>query len=244
MIVSIVTVCFNDLSGLKRTADSIGALMAGETIEWIVIDGGSSDGTVAFIKECSFIDKWVSEPDGGIYDAMNKGTALASGEYVQYLNAGDQYCSGVDFEKVIDLLQGGVEVLLCGANFRSGNSVKYRAPRDISASRYSVPANHQAILFKRSVLGPSPYNKEYKVCGDYDLCTRLYAQNVSALKADFPFVIFELGGTSTFRIFTLAREAAKIQVRNLDLNFFYVAYSFCVRILKMSVVLAWFKLNS
>lgn len=88
-LASIITVCFNSLSSLDRTVDSIAA-QSYSSLEYIVIDGGSTDGTVQRLSErAGVIDRWLSEPDAGISDAFNKGIALATGEFVLLVNSDD-----------------------------------------------------------------------------------------------------------------------------------------------------------
>jgi glycosyltransferase involved in cell wall biosynthesis len=89
-LISIITIHYNHGVGLKRTVDSILAQTKRQEIEWIVIDGGSTDGSVDYLKGLgNQIDILVSEKDAGIYDAMNKGLHLSNGEYVWFVNAGD-----------------------------------------------------------------------------------------------------------------------------------------------------------
>jgi glycosyltransferase involved in cell wall biosynthesis len=86
---SIITINYNNLEGLQRTVESV-VNQTWQEFEYIVIDGGSTDGSADFIESQSeTIDYWVSEPDKGIYNAMNKGIAKASGEYLLFLNSGD-----------------------------------------------------------------------------------------------------------------------------------------------------------
>ena len=86
---TIITINYNNLEGLKKTIDSV-VNQTWKEFEYIVIDGGSTDGSVAYIENQSdIIDYWVSEPDNGIYNAMNKGIKVASGEYLLFLNSGD-----------------------------------------------------------------------------------------------------------------------------------------------------------
>ena len=91
MKLSIITITRNDLEGLKRTAQSI-ASQSWKDYEWLVIDGASTDGTVDFIRSLERQpDYWVSEPDKGIYDAMNKGIVRSTGEYLLFMNSGDSF---------------------------------------------------------------------------------------------------------------------------------------------------------
>jgi glycosyltransferase involved in cell wall biosynthesis len=88
--ISIITINYNNLEGLKRTVESV-VNQTWQEFEYIVIDGGSNDGSAAYIESQSAnIDYWISEPDKGIYNAMNKGIAKATGEYLLFLNSGDE----------------------------------------------------------------------------------------------------------------------------------------------------------
>lgn len=96
---SIITINYNNLEGLKKTVESV-VNQTWKAFEYIVIDGGSTDGSAAFIESQSeTIDYWVSEPDQGIYNAMNKGIAQASGEYLLFLNSGDHLFSNIVLEE-------------------------------------------------------------------------------------------------------------------------------------------------
>lgn len=212
---SIVTVCFNDLVGLKKTAASI--LENSDLVfEWVVVDGGSSDGSSDYIRTNTLISRYIIEADKGIYDAMNKGTNIALGEYVVYLNAGDVFNGREALKQLVDMIHSDVDIIFSGALFTIGNkALRYRAPRSIRSVWHSVPANHQATIFRRTLLGNNPYNIEYKICGDYELIARLSNCNVTCQVVDVPLVCFELGGVSTLRINRLSIEAFKIQRRVL-----------------------------
>ena len=102
MRLSIITVNYNNREGLARTARSV-VEQTFSDFEWIVVDGGSTDGSVGVIQEYADCIAWsVSEPDGGIYEAMNKGLDMASGEYVQFLNSGDSFIDQTVLERVFD----------------------------------------------------------------------------------------------------------------------------------------------
>ena len=101
MKVSIITVCFNSELTLRDTIDSV-LSQNYKDIEYIIIDGGSTDGTSAIIQEYGFgITKWVSEPDRGIYDAMNKGIGMASGDVIGFLNSDDMYMNQSSISQLI-----------------------------------------------------------------------------------------------------------------------------------------------
>ena len=98
---TIITINYNNLEGLKRTVESV-INQTWQEFEYIIIDGGSSDGSAEYIESQSGnIDYWVSEPDKGIYNAMNKGIVIATGEYLLFLNSGDHLLNNEGLQKAI-----------------------------------------------------------------------------------------------------------------------------------------------
>ncbi|WP_338355663.1 glycosyltransferase [uncultured Marinobacter sp.] len=157
---SIITVSFNCRDELERTIKSVLAQSI-KSIEYIVIDGGSQDGTYDLLKSYSDqIDYWVSERDSGIYDAMNKGCAVAQGEGVLFLNAGD-YIVG-------DLLDDDIMVpafIPVKIRYRNG----FERLQKIRSVKSGMPCSHQGIIFKnKGVL----YDRRFEICSDYDYFLR------------------------------------------------------------------------
>lgn len=97
--ITVVTVCFNAESVLEQTMLSV-LNQTYKNFEYLIIDGGSKDGTLDIIKKYSDKVKWISEPDNGLYDAMNKGVKMASGEWINFMNAGDRFASNDVLEKI------------------------------------------------------------------------------------------------------------------------------------------------
>jgi putative colanic acid biosynthesis glycosyltransferase len=218
---SIATVVLNNLVGVRRTWDSL-RNQKFDNWEWIVVDGVSADGTIDFVR--TLYDariRFISQHDSGLYDAMNKATALAQGEYVCYLNSGDFFSSPETLVKVrMVLAKEGCDVILGGANyvFPAGNQI-YRAPRNFTSGiSHGNPCVHQAAFFRRNILGTAPYDLQYGICGDYYLFAHLYTQGISSFVFNQPLVDFEMGGLSHRRRAKLFREAAAIQRSVLQLG--------------------------
>lgn len=111
---SIITICYNAASDIERTLQSVVA-QTYRNIEYIVIDGASTDKTLDIISKYSAeVSQMVSEKDGGLYDAMNKGLSLATGEYVCFLNAGDSFFEEKTLEKIVQGLDGSTPDLIYG----------------------------------------------------------------------------------------------------------------------------------
>ena len=121
MLLSIITINFNNLEGLKKTMASV----LGQTwkeFEYILIDGGSTDGSAAYIESQSqYIDYWVSEPDTGIYNAMNKGIKVAKGEYLLFLNSGDHFYENSVLEKNYKFINN-YDIIYFNVNVISGKA--------------------------------------------------------------------------------------------------------------------------
>jgi glycosyltransferase involved in cell wall biosynthesis len=161
--VSVITISFHDLDGLRRTVDSVRAQRYGGSIEHIVIDGGSGDEVVEYLagREPAFT-YWQSAPDGGRYDAMNQGIAHASGDLLCFLNSGDRFSDPEAVAQVVEAIAGHGSVReawgyglqhLIGPDGRSFGNL--RAPMPFSFHKFlglGMPVPHQAALFGSSLV--------------------------------------------------------------------------------------------
>jgi glycosyltransferase involved in cell wall biosynthesis len=175
MIFSIITVNYNDALGLERTISSVVSQDFLE-IEYLIIDGGSTDASLKVIENNAHkISYWVSEPDNGIYHAMNKGIRQATGRYLMFLNSGDclstknvlQECyAAILTNPNTDILYGDVNVL--GISGKEG-STRWSYPAELGISffkRYTI--NHQASLIRSELFKElGLYPEQYKVASDY-----------------------------------------------------------------------------
>jgi len=198
---SIVTVTLNAVEPLRKTVVSVKA-QAWDKIEHIVVDGGSTDGTIEFLEsQGPDIAYWRSEPDSGIYDAMNKGIHFAHGRYVFFLNSGDLLVGKVfgpdqDFSRLLPVLRQ--DFLGRRAFFRL---------RDI---RVGMPYCHQGILFKNLML--KPFDTQLRIAADYQfLLDNLEGAGLSAPgDSRHGYVVFDSTGVSSTRILERDRESARI----------------------------------
>lgn len=173
MKVSVVTVCYNAVATIENTMLSV-LNQTYPDLEYILIDGGSTDGTVDIIKK--YADRlayWVSEPDNGIYDAMNKGVAVASGIWVNFMNAGDFfYCCETVSTLFVESIDKSVACVFGNTIFRYSEKdvlIEYK-----SSPMHSVmPSCHQSIFCRRQVLLDMPFNLKYKIAADYDFFNKI-----------------------------------------------------------------------
>ena len=111
MKISVVTVCYNSVDTIEETMLSV-LNQTYSDVEYIIIDGGSTDGTVDIIKKyADRIAYWVSEPDNSIYDAMNKGIAVATGDYINFMNSGDSFASKDSISNVLTNIKEDIDIV-------------------------------------------------------------------------------------------------------------------------------------
>lgn len=173
--ISIVTVCYNCKSEIEQTILSV-INQTYPNIEYLVIDGGSTDGTIEIINKYKrFISYFVSEKDRGIYDAMNKGVINSSGVWINFMNAGDTFFSNSVLENVFSRsVSYSNYTLIYGFKMFSG---KPNYPLPIEFLRYGeIMANHQSMFFNLSLMDKNflLYNLKYPIYSDFDLVNRIY----------------------------------------------------------------------
>lgn len=199
---SVVTIVLNDKFGFEATSASI-ASQNYTNFEWIVIDGMSTDGTLDAIEANSArIAVRVSEKDAGIYDAMNKGLRLASGDFVVFMNAGDEFSESALERVAAEVSRAGgtdnVDMVLCGATlvFPSGDRL-YKGPRPPNYVRHSLPANHQSIFTKTEIHQANEFPADYRVCGDYAAVAKIISAGANILVVDVETALRDTVMTST-----------------------------------------------
>ena len=212
---SIITVVLNSKSSLEKTIKSV-AEQNNSNIEYIIIDGGSTDGTVDIIKKYdNFISLWISEQDKGIYDAMNKGLKKATGDYVWFLNAGDEIYSSdtLSFintlEDDADAYYGEVEYIdEEGKNL--GTRTLKKPPENLSWRNLDkgMVVSHQSIIVKREKA--VYYNLDYKYCSDIDWMIRTLKNCKTIENTKRILSKFLIGGYSKKNIIESNRERYKI----------------------------------
>jgi len=197
-LISIVTVVYNCEDYMEESIRSV----IGQTydnVEYIIIDGGSTDATLSIIKQhASQIDCWVSEKDEGIYDAMNKGAALATGEYVAFLNADDWYELST-IEDVADAIKKDPDLVYVFGNIGvSDNGIQKKIvyPR-LKKYKTKIPFGHPTLFLRREVFQKYEFSHEYKVISDYDLIIKLITNKYKHAYIDKKLTNFRVGGIST-----------------------------------------------
>ncbi|NVK57190.1 MAG: glycosyltransferase [Alteromonadaceae bacterium] len=194
---TIVTVTWNNLSGLKVTAASI-AVQRFVNFEWLVVDGASKDGTPDWLANCTTPGlTWISEPDNGLYDAMNKAIASARGRYLIFMNAGDEFADIEVLRRTADEVARDPADILYGQSYEVADGqrlLKTAFPHD--RIWYSMFTHHQAIFYAREAIGERRYSDNLKIAGDWALTAEIYKAGKSFRPLGYPVCIFERGGVS------------------------------------------------
>ncbi len=172
MKLSIITINYNNRGGLQKTIDSV-ICQTWRDFEWIIIDGGSADGSKELIINVSDnpkanISYWSSEPDKGIYNAMNKGTAKANGEYILFLNSGDELYDEHVLESVFNRNTPDFADIISGQVVKSSDGTILRSyNKNIYLQIYEDTLNHQGTFINRKLLIKYPYDERLKIVSDW-----------------------------------------------------------------------------
>jgi len=194
-LITVITVVYNGVEYLEDTIRSV-IEQDYDNVEYIIVDGGSKDGTLEVIRNYQdAIDYWVSEPDSGIYNAMNKGIALTSGLWVNFMNSGDCFhqsdvISSISFATLEDYS------LIYGDKLQNGRIVRALPLNVIKLG--VIHACHQSMFFKISTRTKNiiNYKESFKIYSDYDLVARLFNLNLNFYYHCEPIAVFQGGGVS------------------------------------------------
>lgn len=208
--ISIITVNYNDAEGLRKTLASV-ASQTYTDIEHIIVDGASTDGSVDIIREYETVNLtsihplrivWISEKDNGIYDAMNKGVAMSSGEYLLFLNGGDALASPTAIEDVCPYLND--EDFIIGRSYFSIEGKRCGASPLLSEKDMSMyymylhGINHQSAFIRRSLLINAPYDTSVRISADWLFFVQTIVMQSATVKfVDLFFSDFDLTGVSS-----------------------------------------------
>lgn len=250
-MISIITATFNSAKTLKDTIQSV-LRQTNKDFEYLIIDGGSTDETIDIVKsyesEFSGRLKWVSEKDQGIYDAMNKGIMMASGDVVGILNSDDYFTSDDILQTVdnafksheIDAIYGDIHFI------RDGNPqkcVRYYSSRMFRPFwlRFGFMPAHPSFYCKREIFDKAGlYSLDYKIGADYEMMVRLFKRHkIKSLYVNKDFVTMRTGGASNNNVrsrLTLIEEDVKAcRVNGIYTNRFFIMLKFLYKIFEFRI---------
>ncbi len=245
--VSIITVCYNSEKYIRSAIKSV-LNQTYDNIEYIIIDGNSNDNTVTIINE--YIDKissFVSEPDKGIYDAMNKGIALATGDIVGILNSDDFFSNNTIIDKIVNSFEwNNIDSLYGDVRFvNPGNDnkiVRYYSSKYFRNWMFHIGSSpaHPSFYVKRSLFDKlGIYDPDFKIAADLDLLMRfLYKNKISYMYLAESVVTMRTGGVSTdLNNFLLLNNECLRACRNNDVysNWVFIVVKYILKTLNQKV---------
>lgn len=212
MKITVITISYNAFQDIENTILSV-INQTYSDIEYIIIDGGSTDGTIDIIKKYETkISYWISEPDNGIYDAMNKGIQKATGFWINFMNAGDSFYNNKTIERFInthpsyaDIVYGDTMIKLSAGDFLD-------KPKPIEEITKGMVFGHQATFIKAELHKKMLFDITYKSSGDYNFFYHAYKLGYKF--AYIPIIIANYegeNGISIRNIFLAKKENGKIQ---------------------------------
>ena len=220
---TVITVCFNSEKTIKCTFESI-LNQTYKNIEYIVIDGNSSDSTLQIIKsyQQKFTEKgisyrWISEPDRGIYDAMNKGINLSEGNLIGILNSDDWYETNA-LENIKNLYnKSNADFIHGNLNLYSPEKefIKTLKPKKNYIVKRKMPFFHPTSFVSKKIYNKlDGYSLNYKICSDYDLIIKIINNNFKISYLDKVITNFTIGGVSTTSIKEALQESHFVRINN------------------------------
>lgn len=225
---SVITVVYNNKHGLLKTIQSI-ISQNYKDYEYIVVDGGSSDGTLDIINDYSkAIDKWISKSDNGIYDAMNKGISMATGKWLNFMNAGDEFAtpntlqeiynhiSHINLNKVGVVYGDCIYITTIAEKYGKASSLFYMKKDFIPGKGFC----HQSSFVKADLAKKYLFDLKYRICGDLDMMWRIHRNGYSFQYIPIAIARYEVeNGTSKKNQITAFREAADISGKRHTLKY-------------------------
>lgn len=232
-LITVITIVYNGINELESTIQSI-ITQTYPNIEYIIIDGASNDGTIDIIKKYqNKISKWVSEKDDGIYDAMNKGILLSTGEYINFMNSGDIFINENIINNFVEFITTKKylekEIVFCGNNLIKFPNCDIVCKADIN----NIEIWHQSVFIFSKIQKENLFDKRFKIAGDYELWFRLISKNISFIKLDFIVAKYDGLGLSFKNISNAVIEAWIAKKINFhDTNLFELFYKLIIENIK------------
>lgn len=219
MILSIITINFNNLEGLRKTIDSV-LSQTWHDFEWIIIDGGSTDGSKELIEDTANkltasdynpLSFWCSESDSGIYNALNKGLSHCIGTYINCMNSGDEFYDNQTLEKLFSTSHNSDIIFGNSFHYSKENAFISHYPESVDLYfLYHSNICHQAMFVKTELLKASPFDEQYRICADYAKWLELMIQGCSFKYVQNMICRFDMTGLSnTGDLITIEREKIK-----------------------------------
>lgn len=220
--VSVITVTYNCANDIEATIQSV-VSQDYPNLEYIIIDGGSTDGTLNVIRQYEgIITKWISEPDKGIYDAMNKGIAMSTGEWINFMNAGDTFKSKDVISKLMAHVTPAIKVLygMTDYIFRDA-TIKPGVTSELNKLGWTIgrhqPYCHQSVFYNTEDKKMLYFDTQYSIQADYDVSCRFWKRYNISNYMFVPVVVCNykaFDGLSSIKLKESFSERLRIKIRH------------------------------
>ena len=223
MKVTVVTAVLNDAVHIEQTILSVISQTDIE-IEYIIVDGGSKDGTLELIgKYKDKISLLISEPDRGVYDAMNKGIKYSTGDFVYFLNSGDVLLNPSILSKIkLEEIKERNAIIYGNVVVAYGNIEALEKPRPFFNSKMKfkgIGICHQSMFFPGELIRNEKYDLSYNIAADYDLAYRLWRKGTVFLYKDITIAKYDWGkgiSSNPYKLLDVYRENARVCHQQLN----------------------------
>jgi glycosyltransferase involved in cell wall biosynthesis len=216
-LLTVVTVTFNALHAFQKTLASVQSQSVRARFEYLVVDGASTDGTVGEVRAAAArgeVDAWGSEPDRGIYDAMNKAVSRASGHFVLFLNAGDVFPASNTLERFLDIGEARPAFLWGDSEVdRNGTILADPAGRMLRFLYRQMTVCHQSLAVRRDLLASHPFDLSLRVVADYAVLCALVSAGEPGLYRPVVVSRVEDEGFSSKHFFLGLEEKRRVSHR-------------------------------
>ena len=207
-LVSIVTVTYNAETCLEDTIHSV-LNQTYENIEYIIIDGASTDRTVDIIKQYTDkVDYWISEPDAGIYFAMNKAIAVANGKWINFMNAGDTFYSENTVRTVMDKKDSNADLIYGDFMIKESGAIRKAYP--MSTWHLYMPFSHQSLFTRTQIMKHEMFDTSFRLAADHHFILKMFHTGKRFYYVEEIVSVFELGGFAVSNELLMNIESLKV----------------------------------
>lgn len=223
--VSVITICYNSRNFIERTIKSV-LEQDYKDIEYIIIDGGSTDGTKEIIERyAERLSYWCSEKDGGIYDAMNKGIKHVTGDWINFMNSGDCFATNDALSKVmIEKVTSSVRIIYGDVIKAYADSSEVMKATPLQTISYKMPFCHQSCIIRADIQDEFLYDTSFKIAADYDFFYKIWYLYGKGSFHYVPFCISKIDCTDSLthnNQYLCWKEFLKIRSAHKDLRYYW-----------------------
>lgn len=251
-LISIITVVYNGEKYIEQTINSV-FIQSYKNIEYIIIDGNSTDSTIKIIEKYeSKISSWISEPDNGLSDAMNKGVALATGDYIIHLHSDDYFISSNSLQLLVSNLLDSDKKWICGfyKYVNSNNEIIKEDEFDTFNRRGMLVRNiirHQSTMVPSDIFNEIKFDNKYFYAMDYDFFLRVWDKLGAPLFIHEYISYFRLDGTNLSSNFINSIKSefhARFDYRIRNKEYLFIVYDLVIFILRFLKIIFYHKIRN